>query len=162
MPNTYSQIYLHTVFTVKGRENLLPKKIRQQLFTYIIGIMKSRNQTTIAINGVEDHIHMLFRLRPNQRISDLMKEVKAGSSRFINQQQLIKGKFAWQEGYGAFSCGRKDVESVSKYIHDQEEHHKRHDFKEEYIGLLKEHGIDFEEQYLFDFMARKEIDEFGD
>ncbi len=157
MPNSFSKIYLHAVFAVKGRQNLLSKPVRNKIFPYITGILKNCDVNPIAINGVEDHVHVLFRLRPRIRVCDVMREIKAGSSKYINKERLVRGKFAWQTGYGVFSCGRRAVPNVTRYIQDQEAHHARQSFKKEYVGILDRHQIDYAERYLFDFISPEDI-----
>jgi REP element-mobilizing transposase RayT len=152
MAGTYSQIYIHIVFTVKGKENLLLKPFRDKIYKYIAGIIKGKNQKSIIVNGVSDHLHILIGLKPTANISDLVRDIKINSSKFINNQKFIKGKFAWQEGYGAFSYAHSQVKTVYQYIVNQEEHHRKYSFREEYIGLLQKYEIDFDEKYLFDWI----------
>ncbi|MBK9636413.1 MAG: IS200/IS605 family transposase [Bacteroidetes bacterium] len=149
MAGTFTQIYIHIVFSVKGRRRLLQKPWRFEVFKYMAGIITEKKQKPIIIYGVEDHIHILVGLKPNMCISDLVREIKNNSSKFINQQNFVVGKFAWQEGYGAFSCGHTSIKNVYDYIAGQEEHHRNKTFQEEYLNLLKEHNIDFDEKYLF-------------
>src|SRR5690349_4500581 len=106
MPNTYTQIHIHAVFTVQNRESLIAKEWKIELYKYITGIIQNHNHKVIAINGMSDHIHILFGMRPNQSLSDLMQDVKASSSKWINEKRFVRGKFSWQEGYGAFSYSK--------------------------------------------------------
>ena len=152
MPNTYSQIYIHIIFTVKGRENLINKKHQEELHKYITGIISKRQQKLLAIYANPDHIHLLVSLKPNITISDLVRDIKAGSSKFINDNRWINGKFNWQEGFGAFSYSRSQIDTVINYIANQELHHKKTSFKEEYIGFLKTYEIDYDENYLFEWI----------
>jgi len=152
MPNTYSQIYIHIIFTVKGRENLINKKHQEELQKYITGIISKRQQKLLAIYVNPDHIHLLVGLKPNITISDLVRDIKAGSSKFINDNRWINGKFNWQEGFGAFSYSRSQIDTVINYIANQELHHKKTSFKEEYIGFLKTYEIDYDENYLFEWI----------
>jgi len=124
MPGTFSQIYIQVVFAVKGRENLISKEWRYELHKYIAGIIKAKDQKPIIVNGVQDHIHAFIGLRPAMQLSELVREMKNNSTNFINDRKLVRGKFSWQEGYGAFSYGHSQIDSVYKYIQNQEEHHK--------------------------------------
>jgi REP element-mobilizing transposase RayT len=128
MPGTYSQIYIQYVFAVKGRGNLLQKPWREEVFKYIAGITKAKGQKPIIVNGVSDHVHLFVGLKPSMRISDLVRDVKNNSSKFINEQKFIKGKFSWQEGYGAFSYAHSQIDNVHQYIANQEEHHRKKTF----------------------------------
>lgn len=149
MANTYTQIYIHIIFAVKGRQNLISNNIKEELYKYITGIVTNEEQKLIAINGMPDHIHVLIGLKPNKSLSDLVRDIKANSSRLINEKQWINGKFEWQTGYGAFTCSHSQLTNVINYIQNQEEHHKTKSFKEEYIEFLKSFDIDFEENYIF-------------
>jgi REP element-mobilizing transposase RayT len=152
MANTYSQILIHVVFTVKGRANLIDKKWRSELHKYISEIITSKGQKSIIVNGVGDHIHCFIGLKPSMCLSDLIREVKNNSSKFINEKQLVKWKFQWQEGFGAFSYATSEVRNVYNYILNQEEHHKKSNFKKEYLTLLDKYEIDYDDRYLFDFI----------
>lgn len=116
MAGTFSQIYIQYVFAVKGRENLLQKPWRDEVFKYIAGIIKEKNQKAIIVNGVTDHVHVFVGLKPSMNISDLVRDIKNNSSKFINEQRFLKGKFSWQEGYGAFSYAHSQIESVYQYL----------------------------------------------
>ena len=151
MPNTYSQIYIQIVFAVKGRENLISKSNREELHKYITGIVQKRDQKLLSIFCMPNHTHILVGLKPSISVSDLVRDIKAGSSNFINEQKWVKGKFSWQEGFGAFSYSRSQIDNVIKYILNQEEHHKTVSFKEEYIDFLKKFEIEYDEKYLFDW-----------
>ena len=152
MANTYSQVYIQIVFVVKGRQNLIAEKNRDELQKYITGIVHNRNQLLLAIYCMPNHTHVLVGLKPSISISDMARDIKAGSSNFINQQNWIKGKFNWQEGFGAFSYSKSHVENVIKYISNQKEHHAKKSFKEEYLEYLKEFEIEYDEKYLFDWV----------
>jgi REP element-mobilizing transposase RayT len=152
MPNTYSQIYIQIIFTVKGRENLINKKHQEELHKYITGIIAKRQQKLLAVYANPDHIHILVGIKPNISISDLVRDIKAGSSKFINDNKWVNGKFNWQEGFGAFSYSRSQIDTVINYIANQELHHKKTSFKEEYIGFLKTYEIDYDENYLFEWI----------
>ncbi len=151
MPNTYTQINIHVVFSVKNRENFLLKEFRPRLFEYISGILKNSNQFPLAVNGYHDHVHIFFELSPTNSISEIMRIVKANSSKWINENNFIKGKFSWQEGSGAFSYSRSQRNDVINYIIKQEEHHKKSPFKNEYLDLLKKFEIEFDNHYVFEF-----------
>ena len=152
MANTYSQLYIHSVLVVKGRENLLQKPWRDEIFRYMAGIINDKGQKPIIINGVTDHIHLFIGMQPSMRLSDLMRDIKSSTTNFINEKKLIKGMFSWQEGYGAFSYSRSQLDQVYQYILKQEEHHCKKTFKEEYLGLLQKFEIDYDDKYLFDWM----------
>lgn len=152
MPNTYSQIYIHVVFAVKGRENLINTKLKDELYKYICGIVKGNHEKVYAINGMPDHIHVLLSIKPNTLLSDLIRDIKASSSKWINSNNYIKGKFQWQEGFGAFSCSQSQIDKVIDYIDKQEIHHKKTSFKEEYLKLLKSYKIEYNEKYVFEWI----------
>lgn len=152
MANTYTQIYIQYVFAVKGRPNLLKKPWREEVFKYIAGIIKSKNQKPIIVNGVSDHVHVFVGLKASMRISDLIRDVKNNSSKFINDQNFLPNKFSWQEGYGAFSYAHSEIENVYQYIANQEVNHRKITFKEEYLDLLHKFEIVNDEKYLFDWL----------
>ncbi|MDN3675463.1 IS200/IS605 family transposase [Flavobacterium branchiarum] len=149
MANTYSQLYVHIVFAVKGRQNLISKKRKDEIYKYITVIVTNKGQKLIAINGVSDHIHILVGLKPDKSLSDLVRDIKANSSKFINDKKWINGKFEWQTGFGAFSYSHSQLTNVINYIRNQEEHHKVKTFKDEYIEFLKLFDVDFKSEYLF-------------
>jgi putative transposase len=150
-PGVFSQLYIHLVFAVKYRERLLKKEIQPEVFSYISGIITNRKHKSIIINGMLDHVHMFIGLNPNDKISDIIGSIKKSSSTFINEKCLFRGKFQWQDGYGAFSYGKSQVENVYNYVKNQEIHHKKRTFREEYIELLKRFEIEYDAKYLFDF-----------
>lgn len=152
MPGTFSQLYVQIVFAVKGRQNLIQKSWKEELYKYMAGIIANKGQKTIIINGVENHIHIFVGLKASVSISDLVRDIKNNSTNFINEKKWVDGKFSWQEGFGAFSYSRSHIDRVYRYIQNQEEHHKVATFKEEYISFLKEYEIEFDEKYLFDWM----------
>ena len=152
MANTYTQIYIQIVFAVKGRQNLIAKENREELHKFITGIVTNRGQKLFAVFAMPDHVHILVSIGPTILISDLVRDIKAGSSKFINDSNWINGKFNWQEGYGAFSYSKSSVDSVVKYILNQEEHHKKKKFKEEYLDLLEKFEIEYDQKYLFDWI----------
>ncbi|MBW8361105.1 MAG: IS200/IS605 family transposase [Kaistella sp.] len=149
---TFSQIYIQLVFVVKGRENLLKKVFRDEVFKYMSGILKAKGQKSIIINGVEDHVHLFIGLKPSMKLSDLVRDIKNNTTNFINEKNFVKGKFAWQEGYGAFSYSQSQIEKVYQYILNQEIHHQKKSFKVEYLELLEKFKIDYKEEFLFDFL----------
>jgi putative transposase len=152
MAGTYSQIYLQVVFAVKGRENLIAQSWKDELHKYIAGIIREKEQKPIIVNGMSDHIHAFVGLKPSMRISDLVRDVKNNSSKFINEKGFIRGKFSWQEGYGVFSYSHSHIGKVYNYILNQEEHHRKKTFKDEYLELLKKFEIEFKEEYVFEFI----------
>ena len=150
MANTYTQIYIHVVFAVKQRRSLLPMSHKEELFKYLTGIVKNRGQKLIAVNGVADHIHIFLGIKPNIALSDLVRDIKAGTSGYINEQGWISGKFNWQEGFGAFSHSHSEIGRIVAYIERQEEHHRRSSFRNEYVSALKENDINYDEKYIFE------------
>lgn len=152
MANTYSQIHIQAVFAVEGRANLIQSEWKEKLFKYISGIFRNQKQKLLAIGGIEDHIHLLFGLRPSLALSDLIRDVKANSSAFINENQFVRGRFNWQEGYGAFSYSKSQIDIVAKYVLNQEKHHRRRTFKEEYVTLLDRFEVEYDERYLFEWI----------
>jgi putative transposase len=149
MANTYSQIYIHIVFAVKGRDSLVSKKWKNELYKYITGIITNEGQKLLAINGMSDHIHILIGLKPTMALSNLVRDIKANSSKFINDQKWIMGKFEWQQGYGAFSYSHSQLGNIINYIQNQEEHHKTKTFREEYIEFLNLYNIEFKNEFIF-------------
>jgi REP element-mobilizing transposase RayT len=154
MAGTFSQIYIQCVFAVRGRENLLLKPWRDEVFKYMAGTIKGKNQKPIIVNGVEDHVHVFVGIKPVMNISELVRDLKNNSTNFINEQKFLNGKFSWQEGYGAFSYAHSQIESVYKYIANQEEHHKMKTFKDEYHDFLQKFEIEYDEEYLFDWIEK--------
>lgn len=150
-PGTFTQIYIQLVFSPKHRDRLLLAQIRPRIFEYFSGITTILGHKSIIVNGVSDHVHLFLGLNPKITVSETVKELKRSSSIFINEQRFFPGKFEWQEGYGGFSYGRSQIESVYEYIRNQEKHHQKRTFREEYLEFLKKYEIEFEEQYLFDF-----------
>ena len=149
MANTYTQIHIQAVFAVQNRQSLICDEWKDDLYKYITAIIQNNDHKLLQINGMPDHIHILLGMRPVQSLSDLMKQVKQDSSKWINQNRLVKGKFSWQEGYGAFSYFKSQLPRVIKYIQNQDKHHKTRTFRDEYLALLEAHGIDYDERYIF-------------
>lgn len=151
MANTYSQITIHAVFAVKNRGNFITKNWRDDLHKYISGIITNKGAKSLAVGGWKDHVHILFGMPVTLSIPDFMSAVKANSSGWINDQKFVKGKFEWQSGYGAFSFSKSQRDVVIKYIMNQEEHHKTKSFKEEYVKMLNDFEVNYDEKYLFEF-----------
>ena len=148
MANTYTQIYLHIVFAVQNRISLIQTEWKIELYKYIAGIVKNNGHKLIAINGIPNHLHIAVGYKPHQLIPDLLKDIKGYSSKWINNKNFVRGKFNWQESYGAFSFSHSHIDRVVKYINNQEQHHKKQSFQEEYIQLLKKYNIQFDEKYI--------------
>ena len=152
MANTFSQIYIQTVFAVSGRLSLITQDFKEELHKYIAGIVRNKGQKLISINGMADHLHILIGLRPAMALANLVRDIKSDSSDWVNRRRLARGKFAWQEGYGAFSYGHSQLDTIIRYIQNQEKHHKRRSFKDEYLTLLRKFQIEFKEEYVFKFI----------
>lgn len=149
MANTYTQIHIQAVFAVQNRICIIQNSWKDELYKYITGIIQKNNHKLLAINGMPDHIHILFGFRPTQSLSDLMQDIKGDSSKWINAKNFVRGSFSWQEGYGGFSYSKSQLPSIISYIHNQEEHHKKKTFMEEYKKFLEEFGIEYDERYIF-------------
>lgn len=150
MANTYTQLFVHVIFSTKGREKVLHKSFREELFKYISGILTHKNQKAFAVNGWIDHIHILVGIEPNISVSELVRDIKHSSTNFIKEKNFIKQKFNWQKGFGAFTYSKSQIDSVIKYIMTQEEHHKHKTFEEEYIEFLDKFEVDYDSKYVFD------------
>jgi REP element-mobilizing transposase RayT len=151
MANTYTHIYLQLVFTPEGRGNVIPAKHNEELQKYTTGIIQNRKHKLLTINYMPDHVHIFIGYNPSQPFPDLLRDVKANSSKFINQKKWMPGKFMWQEGYGAFSYSHSQINDAIQYINKQEEHHKQLRYKEEYQKYLEEFEIEYDTRYLFDY-----------
>ncbi len=149
MTNTYTQIHIQFVFAVKYRNAVIESSWKNDLYKYMAGIVKNNNHKLLSINGMPDHIHILVGLRPSQSISDLLQDMKGSSSKWINSMKLVKGKFEWQEGYGAFSYSKSHLDNVIRYIENQEQHHKKSTFIQEYREFLDKFEVEYDEKYLF-------------
>jgi REP element-mobilizing transposase RayT len=149
MSNTYTQIHIQCVFAVKYRDAVIDKQWQDRLHKYIIAIVNNNDHRLLAINSMPDHLHLFFGMRPAQSLADLMRMVKAESSEWINNEKLVRGKFRWQEGYGAFSYSKSQTDAVVKYVINQQEHHRKKTFLEEYKEFLQKFGIDYREEYIF-------------
>jgi len=151
MANTYTQLNVHVVFAVKGRENVLSEKFSMRLFEYISGILVGLKQYPLAVGGHQNHVHAFFELNPATSLADIMEKAKANSSKWINENKFIAGHFECQRGYGGFSYSRSQRDAVIHYIMTQPQHHRQHTFQEEYMKMLQDFEIPFENQYLFEF-----------
>jgi len=151
MANTYTQIYLQLVFTPEGRENVIPVKHKEELQKYTTGIIQNRNHKLLAINYLKDHAHIFIGYQPAQPLPDLLRDIKSNTSKFIYEKKWLPGRFRWQEGYGAFSYGHSQINDVIHYINNQEEHHRKTKFRDEYQKLLKIYEVEYDPQYLFDW-----------
>lgn len=152
MPGTFTQLYIQLVFAVQGRQSLIHSSFKDELYKYITGIVQNNRHKMLAINGMPDHIHIFIGLKPYMAIADLVRDIKSNSSGFIKEKNFVKGQFRWQEGYGAFSYSHSHIDKVVKYVHNQEVHHNKKTFREEYTELLKKFKVEYNEQYLFEFM----------
>ncbi|MEO7212905.1 IS200/IS605 family transposase [Mucilaginibacter sp.] len=151
MANTFSQIYLQFVFAVQNRQSVIAKEHKEELHKYITSLVQHRKAKMLAINCMPDHIHLFVGFRPTILISDFVKEIKVESNDFINGKDWVKGKFSWQEGYGVFSYSQSHIDKVVKYVLNQEAHHQKRTFKQEYLELLKRFELQYDERYVFDF-----------
>jgi putative transposase len=149
MANTYSQLYVHYVFAVQNRLCLISDKWKEGLYKYMAGIIEKQDNKLLALNGISDHVHALISMKPDQAPSDLMYSLKRSSSIWINQNRFVRGRFSWQEGFGAFSCGRSQIPLIAGYIENQEKHHQVEPFREEYLKCLLENEIEFDARYIF-------------
>ena len=152
MANTYTKIYLQLVFSPLGHENVIPVKHKEELQKYATGIIQNRRHKLLAINYMPDHVHIFIGYQPSQSLPDLLRDIKANTSKFINEKKWLPGKFQWQEGYGAFSYGHSQINDVIHYINLQEEHHKKASFKDEYLRLLEKFDVDYDPKYLFEWI----------
>jgi len=155
MANTYTQIHIQVVFTVQNRESIIYDKWKDELYKYICGIIQNNHHKLLSINGMPDHIHILFGLHPTQSLSELVQDIKGSSSKWINERKFVKGRFSWQEGYGAFSYSKSEIPKISAYIDNQKAHHNRKTFSQEYIEMLNEFDVEYDNRYVF---APVEID----
>jgi putative transposase len=151
MPDTYTQLYVQVVFAVKGRQNLIPKQRKEDLHRYITGVVQQRGQKLMAIHCMPDHTHILIGFSPTIALSDLVRDIKRASSLWIKEKRLVKGQFYWQEGFGAFTYSQSQIQDVVGYILNQEEHHRKRTFAEEYVAFLTKFDVPFENDYLFEF-----------
>ena len=152
MANTYTQIYVQTVFAVEGRQSLISEAHKVEIYKYMTGVIQNQRQKVMAINGMPDHVHILVGLSPDIALSDLVKAVKVASSSLINDKRWVRGHFSWQRGFGAFSYSRSQVPVVARYIENQAKHHEKRSFRNEYIALLEKFAIDYDTRDLFTFI----------
>jgi REP element-mobilizing transposase RayT len=151
MANTYTQLYIQFVFSVKGRQNLVKESFREELEKVMCGIITNHNCKTYAIYCNPDHTHIFIGMHPNISPSKLMEQVKSGSSKWINEKKIVKGQFNWQKGFGAFSYSKSHIDRVVKYVLNQPQHHKKQSFREEYLLLLDKFEVDYKAKYVFEF-----------
>jgi putative transposase len=149
MANTYTQIHIQAIFAVRFRAGVIKNDWKIDLYKYMTGIIQNNGHKVIIINGVEDHVHVFFGMRPNQSLSDLLQDVKSNSYKWINENNFVMGRFEWQSGFGAFSYGKSQISRVIDYIKSQEEHHKKTTFLDEYRLILKRFGVEYDERYIF-------------
>ena len=152
MANTYTQLYIQIVFAVSQRKKLIDKKYNASIQKYITGIIHNKGHKLISINNMPDHFHIFIGYKPSEALSSLVRDIKANTSKYINEQRWFKGKFTWQKGYGAFSYSHSHINRVCKYIANQEKHHKKRSFRMEYKNLLEHFNIDYNQKYLFNFV----------
>ena len=151
MANTYTQLYAQIIFSPQGRYNLITNRIKIPVYKYITGIIKNKNQKLMIINGMPDHIHIFLGFLPDIALSDLVRDIKSNTAKYINDQKMVLGKFSWQRGFGAFTYSKSQVPDVINYIQNQENHHKRKSFKDENLEILKKFGIEHRGEYLFEW-----------
>lgn len=149
MANTYTQIHIQTIWAVQNRDCLIAKEWKEELHSYITGIVQNKGHKVLRINSMPDHVHLFFGMRPKEALSDLMKIVKQESTNWIKEQGFLKTQFSWQEGYGGFSYAKSQIPKVIRYIENQEEHHKKKTFIEEYVEFLDAFEVDYDERYIF-------------
>jgi REP element-mobilizing transposase RayT len=152
MANTFTQIYIQVVFAPEGRQNLIQRTWKEQLQKYITGIVTEHQQKMIAVNCMPDHVHLLVGLKPDKALSDLVGAIKASSSNFINRQKWVLGRFTWQEGFGGFSYSHSQLTTVIRYIQNQEQHHARKSFQQEYQAFLKKFAVPHDERFVFKYI----------
>lgn len=155
MANTYHQIFIQLIFAVKGRQSLLKTEFRQDLFKIMSSMISELGHKSIIVNGMSDHVHCLIGFNPDQKISELVRDLKTKTSHFMKDKNWSTGNFSWQSGYGAFSYSRSQLEGVYRYILKQEEHHRKKSFKEEYLEFLEKFEIDYKSEYLFEFFSKE-------
>jgi len=149
MANTYTQVHIHAIFAVQHRHCLIHNSWKDELYRYITGIIQHNSHKLLIINGTQDHVHILFGMRPIQSLSDLIQDIKGESSKWINENRFVHGRFSWQMGFGAFSYSKSQIGNVIKYIANQEEHHREKSFIQEYREILHVFEIDFDDRYIF-------------
>ena len=151
MSSTLSNLTYHIVYSTKNHEPLISPKLRETLYPFIGGIVRNKGGTLIRVGGVADHLHLVVRLRPDIALSDMVRLIKANSSKWVNEQWVESGRrFAWQSGYGAFTVSQSQLSALAEYVEHQEEHHRERSFQQEFVAILKKHGVEYDERYLFD------------
>ena len=155
MANTYTQLYIHLVFAVHGRQHMVTETVRERVQQYLCGIAHDRQHKVLAIYCMPDHTHLLVGLHPDQSIAELVQLLKSNSSKWLNENRLLPGRFEWQRGYGAFSYAKSQLDNVINYILTQPEHHKRISFREEYLDILKRFEVEYDPRYLFNWSEEK-------
>jgi REP element-mobilizing transposase RayT len=151
MANTYTQLYIQLVFAVTDREHLIPKQYKEQVQQYMTQVIQERNHKLLAINCMPDHTHIFIGQHPTQSLSDLVEQTKTAATKFIKKQYWMPFNFSWQRGFGAFSYSRSHIDRVVKYVRNQEEHHEKRTFREEYLDMLNKFDIDYDKKYTFQF-----------
>ena len=151
MANTYSQMYAQIIFSPKGRENLILPSFEERIYQYTTGVVRDKGQKLIAINGMPDHLHLFIGFKPNMAIADLVREVKTSTTKFINNNRFLPGRFAWQDGYGCFTYAHSQVDAVAQYVMNQKQHHRTKTFKEEYGALLHKFEVAYDDRYVFEY-----------
>jgi len=150
MPGTYSNLNFHVVFSTKNRDAIIVSELEEELYRYIAGIVKGEGANLLKIGGTENHVHIVVRLKPTYSIPDILKHIKANSSKWINDRQKIHGRFSWQAGYGIFSISESQLPHTIEYVGNQKQHHQRISFKEEFVGFLEKNGIQYDKKYLWE------------
>lgn len=151
MANTFTQLYIQLVFAVKYRQSLIHESWENELYKYITGIIQNKESKMLSVNGMPDHVHIFLGYNPKIAIPELVKSIKVGTNKWINDHRFTRGNFAWQDGYGAFSYGKSQLNYVCLYVQNQKNHHKKKTFREEYTSLLRLFDVEFDEKYLFEF-----------
>lgn len=150
MPHTFTSLWCHVIFSTKDRQPLIDVEVRPRLFAYMAGIVREAGATALAVNGVDDHVHLLIGLPAKLSVADAMRVLKTNASRWVHEQWPHRRSFAWQAGYGAFGVSRSNVDEVVRYVEQQEDHHRRMTFQDEYLAFLRRHGIAFDERYVWE------------
>jgi REP element-mobilizing transposase RayT len=150
VPSTYTNLLYHIVFSTKDRIPLINEEFQEELYRYIGGIIRAEGGIQLEIGGVSDHVHMLTKIKPAIAVSEMLAKIKANSSKWLNDHKMKMRKFGWQEGYGAFTVSESQVPTVREYIRNQEEHHRKQTYQEEFVALLERHGIEYDPRYLWD------------
>lgn len=152
MPDTFTQIYIHIIFAVKNRNSLIKPDWEEKLYKFISGLLTNKGQKLLRINGMPDHLHILIGMKPDCNLSDLVREIKKSSNKYIKDSGFTKFNFNWQSGFGAFSVSPSQLDKVINYLNNQKEHHKIKSFREEYIALLEKYHVEYKSEYLFEWL----------